>query len=206
VSRPHHPFDAGSGDSPKPLLERPSFLVTIGLIALVAGAIVTLAVNKPLRSEPNAPTVTPSVATAKPTPTVPLPTDPSLTQHRDLSEFLSPEEYQRFMGDIAAGKKQGSVALKSSQPAAPGQVPATENPNIPNPEPWQYDPVADKHYNPEHGHWHPGKPPSIRGREPEPWEYDPATNKYWHPGHKHWHDGPPPPPEERDDAPMSGGG
>jgi hypothetical protein len=203
VSRPHHPFDAGAGESAKPLLERPSFLITVGLIALVAGAIVTLAVTKNPKPEPVVSTMTPPVGNAQPTPPSQPAADPSLTQRRDLSEFLSPEEYARFMGDIEAGKTQGSVSLDSGQPAEPGKIGPTQNPSIPNPEPWQYDPVNDKHYHPEHGHWHQGKPPTVRDRTPEPWEYDPATNKHWHPGHNHWHDGPPPPPEERDGAPMA---
>ena len=204
MSRPHHPFDANPSDTAKPLLERPSFLVTVGLIALVTGGIVTLAVTKPLQSDSRPPAETRPVANAQPTPP-PQPTDEnSLTRRRDLSEFLSPEEYARFMGEIDSGNTEGSVSLQSSQPADPGRIGDTQNPNIPNPEPWQYDPVADKHYNPEHGHWHLGKPPSIRGREPEPWEYDPATDKFWHPGHQHWHDGKPPPPDQRDDSPLTG--
>jgi hypothetical protein len=32
------------------------------------------------------------------------------------------------------------------------------------PEPWEYDPVDNTHYDPFHGHWHPGKPPEDRTR------------------------------------------
>jgi hypothetical protein len=108
------------------------------------------------------------------------------------------------MGDIEAGKTQGSVSLSDSGTnTATPVVGDTSNPSIPNPDPWQYDPVNDKYYHPDHGHWHLGKPPSTN--TPEPWEYDPATDKFWHPGHNHWHQGKPPPPEERDASPMGGG-
>lgn len=35
--------------------------------------------------------------------------------------------------------------------------------NIPNPEPWQYDPATDHHWHADHGHWHKGPPPDDRG-------------------------------------------
>ena len=81
-----------------------------------------------------------------------------------------------------------------AQPTTPVTA-SKPTPNIPNPQPWQYDPVTDQHWDPSpgHGHWHSGKPPG------QPWQYDPDTNKHWNPlpGHEHWDDGPPPPPEQR---------
>ncbi len=96
------------------------------------------------------------------------------------------------------------------------------NPGIPNPTPWQYDPVTDQHWvpTPGHLHWHSGLPPAnppaaslgaaaasttlIQPGDPDipnpqPWQYDPVTNKHWNPlpGHQHWHNGTAPPPDQR---------
>ncbi len=95
------------------------------------------------------------------------------------------------------------------------------NPAIPNPTPWQYDPVTNQHWvpTPGHVHWHSGLPPSNPGTtnlgasspttalltgnpaipNPQPWQYDPVTNKHWNPlqGHQHWHSGSAPPPDQR---------
>ena len=63
------------------------------------------------------------------------------------------------------------------------------------PAPWQYDSVTDKHWDPNHAHWHDGPAPASANpdiQNPEPWQYDPATNKHWDPVHSHWHDGPAP--------------
>lgn len=35
-------------------------------------------------------------------------------------------------------------------------------PEAESPEPWEYDVVLDKHWDPVHGHWHDGPPPSQR--------------------------------------------
>ena len=90
------------------------------------------------------------------------------------------------------------------------KVPAP--PNIPNPSPWQYDAVTDRHYDPNHAHWHNGPPPtnsitspvgssSTSGSKvpappnitnPSPWQYDEATYRHYDPNHAHWHAGPPP--------------
>ncbi len=74
-------------------------------------------------------------------------------------------------------------------------------------QPYQYDPVADQHWNADHGHWDPGPPPSgattapsLAGattqrstiQNPQPWQYDPATDQHWHAGPDHWDPGPPP--------------
>ena len=92
-----------------------------------------------------------------------------------------------------------------------GQVPAP--PNIPNPQPWQYDAATDRYYHADHAHWHGGPPPadpitsplgssSTSGSQvsappnitnPSPWQYDAATDRHYDPNHAHWHGGPPPP-------------
>lgn len=74
------------------------------------------------------------------------------------------------------------------------------------PDPWAYDSVANRHYDPVHGHWHDGPPPPLAARgtaappgasppsgpTPAAWTFDPATNRHWDPNHGHWHPGPPP--------------
>ena len=96
----------------------------------------------------------------------------------------------------------GSSSTSGSEVSAP--------PNIPNPQPWQYDPATYSHYDPNHGHWHSGPPPNepnaaavpLSGTEapaplnitnPSPWQYDAVTDRHYDPNHAHWHDGPPPP-------------
>ena len=84
--------------------------------------------------------------------------------------------------------------------------------NITNPSPWQYDAATDRHYDPNHAHWHSGPSPtnsvtsplgsiSLPGSQvsaplnianPQPWQYDPATNQHWNPDHGHWDPGSPP--------------
>jgi hypothetical protein len=32
------------------------------------------------------------------------------------------------------------------------------------PQPWEYDAEKDQHWDPGHGHWHPGKPPAEAAR------------------------------------------
>ncbi len=72
------------------------------------------------------------------------------------------------------------------------------------PQPYEYDPVNDRHWHAGHGHWHNGPPPigllapetapaTAPAATPQPYEYDPAQNRHWDPDHGHWHNGPPPP-------------
>lgn len=86
------------------------------------------------------------------------------------------------------------------------------------PHPWTYDPATNRHYDPSHGHWHDGPPPSPEARgvsstpppglgqlpvpgvagttspgpTPAPWTYDAVKNQHWDPAHGHWHPGRPP--------------
>jgi hypothetical protein len=95
----------------------------------------------------------------------------------------------------------GSMRASANQDPLPGGRAA---------EDWEFDETNDRHWNPDHGHWHEGPPPppEMRVQEtssetnpnvasPEPWQYDPASNQYYDPGHEHWHSGPPPPPAQR---------
>lgn len=93
------------------------------------------------------------------------------------------------------------------------------------PKPYEYNPLTNKHWDPEHKHWHDGPPPTTStvtpgtGSQPpltpsmgapstlptvqtgtttpKPYEYNPATNQYWDPGHNHWHSGQPPSPDSQ---------
>ncbi len=84
------------------------------------------------------------------------------------------------------------------------------------PQPYEYDSVTNRHWDPATGHWHPGPPPSgattapslagattapsLAGataqgstiQNPQPWQYDPVTDQHWHAGPNHWDPGPPP--------------
>ena len=104
---------------------------------------------------------------------------------------------------------------------APSGTSAPANPSATagaTPEPWFYDAATNRHFDPNHGHWHDGPPPSPEARKassamqppmgaapapgvtgpasgatPAPWTYDAANNQHWNPEHGHWHAGPPPP-------------
>ncbi len=131
-----------------------------------------------------------------------------------------------------------SLSVPNKRPASATSRPvfsptATDlTPGIPNPSPWQYDPVTDRHWvaGVGHNHWHQGPPPANAGAatagttftpplqstarpssgvpaiaDPQPWQYDPVTNKYWDPrvGHLHWHAGQAPPPDQRQVTPPN---
>jgi hypothetical protein len=76
------------------------------------------------------------------------------------------------------------------------------------PQPWEYDAARNRHYDPNHGHYHEGPPPPPEARvasaagnpgtapagpTPAAWTYDAKNNQHWDPNHGHWHQGPPPP-------------
>lgn len=76
------------------------------------------------------------------------------------------------------------------------------------PEPWEYNPITNQHWDPRpgHEHWHAGPPPDdpvaamqggatgggTAGATPQPYEYDAINDRHWDPAHGHWHSGPPP--------------
>ena len=104
----------------------------------------------------------------------------------------------------ATSSSIGASSTSGSQVSAPA--------NITNPSPWQYEAVTDRHYDPNHAHWHNGPPPtnptspplgssSSFGSQvsappnitnPSPWQYDAVTDRFYDPNHGHWHGGPPP--------------
>ena len=98
----------------------------------------------------------------------------------------------------AALPSPGTASVAGSEPAA-----------------WSYDPRTNKHWNPDHRHWHDGPAPATAtagrdsaGRtitvspprpvspvatpEPSPWTYDESRKQYWDPRHHHGHNGPQP--------------
>ncbi len=111
---------------------------------------------------------------------------------------------------IAVINANGGKSDGTSRPGAPSASSQT-------PTAWQYDPETDRHWDPQHGHWHPGPPPvepidffadtnppaatgagtGASGTTPAPWQYDPQTNRHWHAQHGHWHDGRPPAEAQR---------
>lgn len=102
------------------------------------------------------------------------------------------------------------IMSRTSDRVAPRADPmAPTSASGPPSEPWAYDSVAKRHYDPGHGHWHDGPPPPPAARglatptapataapppdsTPPPWTFDPAGNRHWDPIHGHWHPGPPP--------------
>ncbi|MBI4364063.1 MAG: SEC-C domain-containing protein [Candidatus Latescibacteria bacterium] len=107
---------------------------------------------------------------------------------------------------IIALSRTGDRGAAVSRPVAP--LSTTDGAG---PRPWEYDSVANRHYDPTHGHWHNGPPPpssarnfqspgsspsaapqSLPGTTPAPWTYDAVNNQHWDPNHGHWHQGPPP--------------
>jgi len=85
------------------------------------------------------------------------------------------------------------------------------------PQAWAYDAASNRHFDPNHGHWHGGPPPPPEapgtvstpqpplqapvpggagtvpsGPTPAPWTYDAQKNQHWNPDHGHWHPGRPP--------------
>jgi hypothetical protein len=86
------------------------------------------------------------------------------------------------------------------------------DPAAPSAGGWEYDAVNDRHWDPNHGHWHDGPPPpsqtglprrsgspaapagsgQSQSEQPAPWQYDEGNNRHWNPNHGHWHEGRPP--------------
>ena len=130
---------------------------------------------------------------------------------------------------LSVPKKRQPDALTTTPPVL-GPAATDVTSGIPNPSPWQYDPVTDRHWvaTEGHNHRHKGRPPANAGAatagttftppipstarpssgvpdiaNPQPWQYDPVTNKHWDPrvGHLHWHAGQAPPPDQRQPTP-----
>ncbi len=137
-------------------------VILVAGILMVAGGIVALSVAVPDK------TAVPVVATPGFGQVI-----PSLANN---SGILNPRDYQydpvtdRYWdprpGHVHwhAGLPTANAGTTTLGPTALAQSSAT--PNIVNPAPWQYDPVTNKHWNPDHGHWHTGLPPADPNAAP----------------------------------------
>ncbi len=177
-----------AGQTASKRVTTPQLIARIALVLIVGGAVTALALTNPDPDE-----LADIAASSPPVQTLPAQSPPGQTRVIDSGTGLPPGWSQENL----------PAELRSSlDGAAPRPVPA-----IANPEPWQYDPVTNQHWEPNHKHWHVGQPPSPAQRaqqqqqpaisNPQPWQYDPVTNKHWEPNHQHWHPGQPPPPDQR---------
>jgi len=101
----------------------------------------------------------------------------------------------------------GTNTQQPLNPAAglPTTLPTSQT-GTATPKPYEYNPTTNQYWEPNHNHWHNGKPPSPDSQKVvntvspvtadttthKPYEYDPVKNQYWDPNHKHWHPGKPP--------------
>lgn len=169
---------AGQTDTKR--ITTPQLVARIALVLIVGGAVTALALTNP----------DPDVLTDIPASAPPALAPAPLANAAPTAPFS--------MSNLPA-------ALRATADGASNTAPAKGVPAIPNPTAWQYDPVTNQHFEPNHGHWHAGLPPSEQQQaqpsipNPQPWQYDPTSNKHWNPlpGHQHWHEGPPPPADQR---------
>ena len=104
----------------------------------------------------------------------------------------------------------GTGATLNPAPLGTGAPTTMSGPTGATPQPWAYDAATNRHFDPNHGHWHDGAPPPLEARgvssgapapgvagtessgpTPAPWTYDAQKNQHWDPVHGHWHPGPP---------------
>jgi hypothetical protein len=69
---------------------------------------------------------------------------------------------------ITSGDDPETTGQVTAGSAATGTPLSTGAPAIANPQPWQYDPLTNKHWHQDHGHWHDGPPPADRGASTSP--------------------------------------
>jgi hypothetical protein len=145
------------------------------------------------------------------------PTAPSLVEMPPSSPSTSAST---ATGTTVPGPSAPSTsAAPNSVPASPapqgtGAPTTMSDPAGATPQAWTYDATTNRHFDPNHGHWHDGPPPPPGARgvastpqpslgqvpvpgaagagTPAPWTYDAQKNQHWNPEHGHWHPGPPP--------------
>ncbi len=139
-------------------------VMLIGMILVVAGGIVGLSVAVPDK------TATAALGSAGLSQVI-----PSLANNSGIG---NPRAYQYDpVNDKYWDPRPGHVHWHPGQPPAnvatgtptfgtttivnSGSV--SGDPNIANPTPWQYDPVTNKHWLADHGHWHNGPVPAGQG-------------------------------------------
>ena len=74
------------------------------------------------------------------------------------NQYFDPNHGHWHTGQPPSPDQRTSQAPQGLPTAITG---ANSNPAIPNPQPWQYDPTTNKYFDPNHGHWHTGKPPQT---------------------------------------------
>ncbi len=139
------------------------------------------------------------------------------TQRGDSSLTPKPYEYNpttnKYWDPEHKHWHDGPPPLTPSATGSQTPAPATGTqmalPAVPTgtttPKPYEYNPATNKYWDPSHGHWHDGQPPSPESQQAvnavppvvdtethKPYEYDAVKNQYWDPNHKHWHNGKPP--------------
>lgn len=150
----------------------------LGAIGLVVAAVVAWSLMRP--------------------PTRPIATSGARTSPPSTSAGVSPGLGTSSMPNPASSPAPQGVGTPTN---LPGPAAAT-------PQAWAFDASTNKHFDPNHGHWHDGPPPPPESRgvsapqpsatttppgpAPAPWTYDAQKNQHWDPGHGHWHPGPPP--------------
>ncbi len=156
------------------------------------------AISSTIFSSPGGASATSSTGIAAP----PNITNPTPWQY----DVATDRHYDPGHGHWHFGRPPNDPSAAARATAADGQVPAPSN--SPSAQPWQYDTATDRHFDPNHGHWHSGLPPTDRGAvkppapgdrvpappnvtNPSPWQYDAATDRHYDPNHGHWHSGPP---------------
>lgn len=189
-------------------------IVIWSFIILVGSAITVIAFNRPSSETPT--------TTVGATPT-PYQYDPITNKHWDpvaqhwhdgpAPTGATSNPFQLSAGgDPAATSPLNPTNFNSATSginlSSGSKVPAPAN--IINPTPWQYDAATHRHYDPNHAHWHSGRPstdPDQTVRQPSgtevsappnifnplAWQYDTATDRHYDPNHAHWHSGLPPP-------------
>ena len=70
---------------------------------------------------------------------------------------------QRILVDVRRGRLSGRPHFASFRGTDSGAATATQ-PDSSQLEPWEYDLIRDRHWNPIHGHWHDGRPPPLNQR------------------------------------------
>ncbi len=181
-------------------------------IILVGSAITVIALNRPSGETP--------ITNVGATP-APYQYDPITNKHWDpvaghwhdgpapAGATNSPFQLSQSPNPAAASLLDPTIfnSASGANAASGSKVPAPAN--ITNPTAWQYDVATHRHYDPNHGHWHSGRPPndpdqtvtpplgtavSAPPNIPNPlaWQYDIATDRHYDPNHAHWHSGSPP--------------
>lgn len=199
-------------DEPKrPTLLSGRFILLGVMILLVAGGIVGLSLSVPKKRPPAAAATTQPFFSGRPIDLAGGINNPSPWQYDPVTDrYWNPSAGHNHWEPGRPPQNPGAATTTAGSTFSSG------DPAIVNPEPWQYDPVTDKHWvaTVGHNHWHSGRPPQNPGAttttagptftpsfnptsrpssgvpaiaDPQPWQYDPVTNKYWDPRVGHAH-------------------